>query len=488
MIYIEKHKTDPSRIYLYGASLTKGNINKIKKHYSYRPKGNFNRFQNKYEFKPVESKFDTGDFSMGRKFLQPLAQFLKDEGIPYQVSKDLISVNRAETVESWYSEFLETEFNNAFKPYPHQKRGIFNALARKDAFLEIATSGGKSFIAYAICSILNKLGKRCLIVTDTAVLVNQLKGDFISYSANPKETEKKIRCIHTRSKDDKNDPTGDIFISTYKSMSTVPPEYFKKFDVLIVDEAHKSLCNTVQDIVKGCSHCEYTIAMSGKIKSERESEIKLTEMYGTILSIINAKALIERDMATPLEINITKMRRPARKFESYEDYISHICKDQRRIHYIVEDALREGENIILLFNRIEMGENLFKAVKEQAEKKKKDYIVEYIDGNVPVAERDRIKELFKHHNNVILVASYKTIATGVNAPNLRGIALAEPFKAELTIVQAIGRTIRLNKGKEKAVVYDYADSYGWGFIHLRERMKTYTEEGHSFEVYDVLLY
>ena len=38
------------------------------------------------------------------------------------------------------------------------------------------------------------------------------------------------------------------------------------------------------------------------------------------------------------------------------------------------------------------------------------------------------------------------------------IILAEPFKSGILLLQKIGRTMRKSEGKEKGIVYDFADT------------------------------
>ena len=57
----------------------------------------------------------------------------------------------------------------------------------------------------------------------------------------------------------------------------------------------------------------------------------------------------------------------------------------------------------------------------------------------------------------ILVSSYGTTATGLSINSIFNVIFADSFKSESLIIQAIGRALRLFKGKDKATIYDIVD-------------------------------
>ena len=84
-------------------------------------------------------------------------------------------------------------------------------------------------------------------------------------------------------------------------------------------------------------------------------------------------------------------------------------------------------------------------------------------------------------NNVIIVASYGTFATGIDLKNVHHIVFAESVKAEITIRQSIGRGMRYLEGKNEVVIWDIVDDLsGYSIKHSDARMKIYKDQ--KFEI------
>ena len=73
------------------------------------------------------------------------------------------------------------------------------------------------------------------------------------------------------------------------------------------------------------------------------------------------------------------------------------------------------------------------------------------------------------------------------------LPISSPSKSRVRNLQSIGRGLRINEGKEKAVLYDIADDMRVGkymnftLKHFVERVKIYTEEEFLFKLYKIRL-
>jgi predicted helicase len=60
----------------------------------------------------------------------------------------------------------------------------------------------------------------------------------------------------------------------------------------------------------------------------------------------------------------------------------------------------------------------------------------------------KIKQLKELTNaDVSFLSNARCLAEGIDLPNLDGVAFIDPRNSEIDIVQAVGRAIRLSKGK-----------------------------------------
>jgi type I site-specific restriction endonuclease len=89
--------------------------------------------------------------------------------------------------------------------------------------------------------------------------------------------------------------------------------------------------------------------------------------------------------------------------------------------------------------------------------------------------------VLESQDDVIIVASYGTFATGIDSKNLHHIVLAESIKAEITLRQAIGRGMRKLAEKNSVTVWDLVDGLdGYSIKHSKVREDIYKEQ--KFEI------
>ena len=111
-----------------------------------------------------------------------------------------------------------------------------------------------------------------------------------------------------------------------------------------------------------------------------------------------------------------------------------------------------------------------------------------IYGKTDQAEREKIRQMMETEENVILVATYATLSTGVNIKKLHNVIFASSTKSYIRCIQSIGRGLRTHKDKTKMVLWDLVDALIWKkrtgtmgenyvFTHWRERLKFYKKQG-----------
>ena len=149
-------------------------------------------------------------------------------------------------------------------------------------------------------------------------------------------------------------------------------------------------------------------------------------------------------------------------FESKErlDYISDLCREVNKNTLILFSDVKNGYGKMIQTKLLEWNKNTF-----------------YIDGDVDSLNRDQFKAVLEAQNEVIIVASYGTFATGIDSKNLHHIILAESIKAEITLRQAIGRGMRKLAEKNKVIVWDLIDELdGYSIRHAKVRKEIYKEQ------------
>ena len=77
-------------------------------------------------------------------------------------------------------------------------------------------------------------------------------------------------------------------------------------------------------------------------------------------------------------------------------------------------------------------------------------------------------------DDIICIAITKIFSTGINIKNLHNIILAAGGKSSVTVVQSIGRGLRLHPDKKELNIFDICDKgFKYSTAHGDKRLKIY---------------
>lgn len=155
-----------------------------------------------------------------------------------------------------------------------------------------------------------------------------------------------------------------------------------------------------------------------------------------------------------------------------------------RIDYLVGQVLPKcDKNTLILAQHTSYIEHIYGIIKDYYP----DKIVCKITGAVNAKKREEIRLLMKEHNNVIILASYGTMSTGLTLSNLCYGVLFESFKSNVVNMQSIGRGLGLSDLKDKYILYDINDvfdsKYASNKFYLQavEKTKIYQNPENQYE-------
>ena len=149
----------------------------------------------------------------------------------------------------------------------------------------------------------------------------------------------------------------------------------------------------------------------------------------------------------------------------------------RRQRFIAKLTSRLEGNTLVLFRYRRHGNDLFEAINKHTNRK-----TFFIDGTVDTQVREDIRNLLEVEDDIIVVASYATLSTGINVRNLHNIIFAAPVKGMKQTLQSIGRVLRLHTSKKVAKLYDIGDNFSIGgytnyaYKHFVQRIGYYVQE------------
>lgn len=465
----------------------------------------FDKFVKNYRFNP---KFKNGtwdgkiNFMVGRYLPATSYKYLMEICEKFHFDCQIEGLENLFDLEIDYDDFkscMDDLFQNSKKkPRYYQIDAAFNMLRNRRCMIQLATGGGKTFIAFMVFMYLlyykKSVSKVCMVVPKVD-LVLQPTGDFNEY--NNGKFDLKIQQIYSGCK---ITPDANIFIGTYQSLRDECPEYFNQFGCILTDECHTATSASqikIMDMVKA----PYRFGVSGTIPGTKYADgLTLIKNFGPIVIDISAVQLqeegfISKCKITQIRLDYTNEQQKeafknakkqyqqigngAKMYKLEDDFVNESTK---RFSVIMKLISSTDKNTMVLFKNKDYGKKIFKWLKENTTK-----MIYYIDGDIDKKVRAEIRDRMERKNDVVLVASFGTSSTGISIDNIFNVFFVSSYKSMSTVLQSIGRGLRKNDsiGKNFVKIYDMSDDLYKGcyeISHARERLKLYDMAGYPFEI------
>ena len=370
-----------------------------------------------------------------------------------------------------------------YTPREYQIEGVYDALRHNRKLLISPTASGKSLMIYSIVRYYVERGENTLIVVPTTSLVEQMYKDFADYGWDVGSFCHKIYAGKERETD------SQVIITTWQSIYKLPRNYFKRFSVVVGDEAHQFKSKSLISIMTKLDHAKYRFGFTGTLDGTQTHKWVLEGLFGPSYKIIKTDELMKKGHLATLDINVLLLKHSPNKFETFEDEVQYIIGHEKRNRFICNLSLDLKGNTLILFARVEAhGQPLYEMINN---KKIDNRNVFFIHGGVDTEDREKVRAITEKESNAIIVASYGTFSTGINIKNLHNIIFASPSKSRIRNLQSIGRVLRKGDKKVKATLYDIADDIryksrkNYTLNHLIERIKIYNEENFNYDIINI---
>ena len=417
--------------------------------------------------------------------ISPLGQF--DIGLIDEIQK-AITVNQLQfTIE------LTDRAREAYKPSPliecnenlsktlrdYQIDAVNACLQQGRGVAVMGTGAGKTLtIAALIQSFFYKSKTphffKCLVIVPDLGLVRQTYDDFIEYGVDMKITR------WTGS--DVPDFDANIIIANTAILQRQFEDNadLKYVDLVIVDEAHKLTSSSILSKLLQKLTTYNKFGFTGTLSEQKIDKWNTIGKLGPILYEKTSSELREEKFLTNVIVNILKLsylEKPKKiknktlATEQYTEELEFIKLNSFRNRVIKTTCSNFNNNILILVNHIEHGQILFDTLNTLSDKK-----VYFIQGDVEIEERERIKKLMEELSNVVCIAISSIFSTGVNVKNIHMIVFAAGGKSFIRTVQSIGRGLRLHDTKDKLIILDIADDLEYGSKHSHKRKEIYRSQ------------
>ena len=436
-------------------------------------KGNYKELKNLYNI------FKTEKETYGKQY----GKFVRKK-VPYYhtrfVNNESLMLPIGFLSLDYFKEFVEIkeeknfeEKLNNLKMRNYQFEAFNYALNNEKCLIVSPTGSGKSLIIGNLIEHFKDL--RGAIIVPNINLVEQFYNDLISYGVNVENISKlggKNKLSKSR-----------IYISTWQSADKLE---FKDFDFIICDEVHKFSSENLTKKIRSGINAKYKIGFTGTLPSDKTLKMRLIGTFGKQFKTITTDKMINAGIGSPIEIKCLKQKYPynAEFNGNYLDLLKNVVFNNKRNNFICNlvNRIIQDKNhgtVLILHTLIEHGKELFEGIK---------YDNKFlINGEVSGDERERIRQIADKENTVI-VANYAILSTGVNMRNIKHIIFASPLKSEISIIQSIGRGIRVFENKNDCKVYDIVDIFDDCKIFYRgflQRKKIYSSALFEYKEIDV---
>jgi superfamily II DNA or RNA helicase len=316
--------------------------------------------------------------------------------------------------------------------------------------------------------------------------VAQLYNDFEDYSRlNGWSVKSNIQKIYAG---ENKEITKKVVISTWQSIFRENDKFFDNFYTVIGDECHLFKAKSLSTIMEKLKNCPIRFGLSGTLDNTKVHKFIIEGLFGPLYRVTSTKTLIEDDILSKIDINCLILKYPDKecnktKRMEYRDELDYIFSSEKRYTIIKQLCKSLKGNTLVLFSHVDThGKKLYEMMKDF------DKHVFFIAGEVPLDQREFIRQKIDTLQDSILIASYGTCSTGINIKNIHNIVFSSPSKSVVRVLQSIGRGLRKSDTKTHMSLYDIVDDLRYKayknhtFNHFIERLKIYENEKFPFKL------
>lgn len=429
---------------------------KVYKHFNvYTKNYQFNKMYKSNIWDGKIKYFNKKNRTLYSGLLTELKNFLQKKKINYK--ENLLKTKNYEITKSELQEFIQSlDIPKEFEERNYQLNYILESLSKKRLLNVSITGSGKSFMIYVLIRyLITKIDGQVILIVPSAYLVEQMYKDFQNYGWKSIKKE----CSRHYSKTEK-DYNKKLIITTWQTLQNIENDKLENLlnnlKCIIIDEVHV-LENTkyIKKFLEAAENVELRFGFTGTLKFESDvDKFLFNGLIGESNQFIDYKDLEKINAISTSEIQINMLKHPPVHLLNYEREKKYIHESDLRKKALLEIQKSSNQkNSLYLFGfQKENGKNLIKYLREFLPER--DFY--YIDGDIPIPEREIIVQKMENNKNMDIVASYGTFSKGVNLRNIHNIYFWTPLKSYFSIIQSIGRGLRNYKDKH-LIVYDLID-------------------------------
>lgn len=314
----------------------------------------------------------------------------------------------------------------------------------KKLILCSATGSGKTIMfSYMTLEAINKK-KNVLILTDRKELFTQSTSSLFKMGLNASE----IRP--GKEVDENNLHVG--MIQTVSRRLDKLKDYFNTLDLIIIDEAHKSIFDKVFDYIN-----KNTFVIGATATPHREGKQDSLELYyKDIIQVIDTPDLIELgNLSSPnsygVPINLKGVKTKGGDYD--EKSMANKFSEIKLYHGVYDNyqRLTPNQKALVFAPNVESSIELVKSFNDKGLQAK------HVDCYMTDFSRKETLKWFENTPGAIL-SNYGILTTGFDCPSIEVIILYRATKSLPLYLQMVGRGSRVTSTKNKFTILDFGNN------------------------------
>jgi superfamily II DNA or RNA helicase len=368
---------------------------------------------------------------------------------------------------------LNNNLNIQLRDY--QKEVVQKAITAGCGTCVLGTGAGKTFVTAALIESFHLNASRkstfkCLMVVPDIGLVEQTYNEF----------QKSGITAHITKWSGANtlDINANIIICNIQILQSQLAEnnWIKHVDLLVIDECHKIRPDNKISKIITTIKTRHKYGFTGTLPEDAYDRWFIIGKIGPVLYKKSSYELRTENFLSNVEIKILRLNYsnnfiPKTDKSEYRSELNFIHNCDKRNTIIQRLCHKLTSNTLILVNHIIHGEILFNKLSPLTDKQ-----VFFIQGEINVEERERIKQIMEKDSNVICIAISAIFSTGVNVTNIHNIIFAAGGKSFIRTVQSIGRGLRLHNQKKRLLIIDIYENLKYSIRHQLNRQNIYITE------------
>jgi len=394
------------------------------------------------------------------------------------------------------------EFNDDIADRPYQKKAIQAVCdslesGQRKALLVMATGSGKTRTAISLVEVLQRNGwiKHILFLADRRELVKQAKKSFVALLPS-------LSICNLL--DGKDDPNSRMIFSTYPTMMNAIDSARSRdgsrlfssghFDLIIIDESHRSIYKKYQDIFTYFDGCLLGLTATPKSDIDKNTYSIFDIENNVPTFAYELDEAIAEEYLVPYNTIETKMKfieegihyddLPEEEQEQWEDTFDDEVKDisgdalnkflfnSNTVDTVLQDLMEKGFHV-------EGGDTIGKTIVFAKSIKHANFILERFNKLYPEHNKkadviyngikyvdDLIEKLSTPKKKPQIGVSVDMLDTGIDIPELVNLVFFKKVRSKAKFWQMIGRGTRLRENlfgigmhKESFLIFDYCGNF-----------------------------